>query len=275
MSGMQMRFVDDVEARRRESLLSAFRVWLPRPTLAIDLFSGTSSARCKLMARVPRCAERTHGRSCAARQLALILRSNEAGFQILRLRPRAAGRCAPAAQDGTGLPVEGLPAGRRASRAAGPGARGRVLSVLPRSRAPVQCLLQLLRRHEQRRGRGLPEGQRDRPSADLEGRRQRLGARHAARWLRAPKRAAARRTTRMPSFLGVPGGRARRTETRRAPQAAGGKSPGFARSRRRPPRRPRSRPASRSWSSATTPTPTAAIRAPRTSCAKSSKPITI
>ena len=37
----------------------------------------------------------------------------------------------------------------------------------------------------------------------------------------------------------------------------------------------RSRPGSRNWLSATTPTPTAATRAPRTSCAKSSKPITI
>ena len=100
-------------------------------------------------------------------------------FDSVRVRPDHA----RPVERGPGLPVEGLPIRGRASRAARPGPRGTVLSVLPRSRAPVQRLLQLLRRHEQCRGRGLPEGQRDRPSADLEGRRQRLGARHAARWL--------------------------------------------------------------------------------------------
>ena len=44
----------------------------------------------------------------------------------------------------------------------------RVLALLPRARARVQPFLQLLRRHERRRGRALPEGRRDRPPADLE-----------------------------------------------------------------------------------------------------------
>ena len=84
----------------------------------------------------------------------------------------------------------------------------------------------------------------------------------------------ARPTTRMPSFLGVRVGRARRR--RRAAPSSRWRQKRWIRSiSRRRPRRPRSSRASRSWSSATTPTPTAATRAPRTSCAKSSKPITI
>ena len=51
------------------------------------------------------------------------------------------------------LRLEGLRQRGDASRAEGPAARERVLAVLPRARARVQPLLQLLRRHERRRRR--------------------------------------------------------------------------------------------------------------------------
>ena len=84
-------------------------------------------------------------------------------------------------QEAPGLPVEGLQRRGPTPRAQRTRARGRVLPALPRARAAVQCLLQLLPGHEQRRHRGLPEGQRHRPPSHVEGRRQRMGARHAPR----------------------------------------------------------------------------------------------
>ena len=213
---------------------------------------------------------------CAPR-LAHILRENEARLRntsTASASSRTTSR--PCAQEAPACQWKGCKRAGAAPRARGARARGPVLSALPRARAPVQCLLQLLRRHEQRRDRGLPEGQRHRPPSDLEGGRQRLGARHAPRRSGATRAAMARRFADPHAFFSW---RAARTARRRASapraQAAGAEVAGIPQFDRR--RRPqsRSRRGSRSWSSATTPTPTAGTSAPRTSCAKSSKPITI
>ena len=86
-------------------------------------------------------------------------------FNRIRVKPEAD---RAAARRRAGLPVAGLRAGGDASGAEGARARARVLALLPRPRARVQPFLQLLRRHERRRGRALSEGRRDRPPADLE-----------------------------------------------------------------------------------------------------------
>ena len=103
-----------------------------------------------------------------------------------------------------------------------PRARGRVLPALPRARAAVQCLLQLLPGHEQRRHRGLPEGQRHRPPSHVEGRRQRMGARHAPR-RGACAAATAARSSDPHGFFSWRSARADEAQQRRTLQARGAK----------------------------------------------------
>ena len=67
----------------------------------------------------------------------------------------------------------------------------------------------------------------------------------------------------------------RTSETRPDFEAVGAQVAGGLGSQRKPPSVSRSRPGSRSWLSATIPTPTAETKGPKTSCAKSSKLITI
>ena len=80
------------------------------------------------------------------------------------------------------LPVEGLRQHGDASRAEGAEQRERVLALLPRARARVQPLLQLLLRHERRRRDEVPEGRGHRAPPDLEdGHRQPPGRRRRFR----------------------------------------------------------------------------------------------
>ena len=218
--------------------------------------------------RRSRNADLVHAAACAHTRKTMKLE-----LEILRQRPRQAGPREGRGPRGTGLPVEGLQRCRPAPRAQRPWARGRVLPALPRARAAVQCLLQLLPGHEQRRHRGLPEGQRHGPPADLEGRRQRVGARHAPRHgAYGQPRPALLGSARV--FL-VALGPSRRRRAAANAEAAGAQVARIPQFERRARPATRSRRGSRSWSNATTPTPMGGTKGPRTSCAKSSKLITI
>src|SRR5215470_15855757 len=77
-----------------------------------------------------------------------ILRGNEARLEILRLRARQTRPRQGCGPGGAALPMEGLQRPRPLPRPHGTWARGPVPATVPRSRARVQRLLQLLRRHE-------------------------------------------------------------------------------------------------------------------------------
>ena len=87
------------------------------------------------------------------------------------------------------VPVAGLRGGRHAPRAEGPRPRRRVSALLPRPCARIQPVLQLLRRHERRRGGRLAEGRGHRPPPDLEDGRQRFSRQRDTR-RRPPSRPA-------------------------------------------------------------------------------------
>src|SRR5262245_61190109 len=97
-----------------------------------------------------------------------ILTGDETRLEILRLRAREADPRTGGARARADLPVARLPVGGAAWLAQASRTRGTVLVSLSRPRARVQCLLQLLRRHEQLRYRGLPERQRHRTPPNLE-----------------------------------------------------------------------------------------------------------
>ena len=134
------------------------------------------------MAQVQRSRRSRNARSCARRGLRTYSEDNEARLEIFRQRPRQAGPRAGRAP-------------RRRRPASGRAARRRALHRAPRGRGRegeyyLLCLEHVRQfnasynyfaGHEQRRGRGLPEGQRHRPPSHLEGGRQCLGARHAPR----------------------------------------------------------------------------------------------
>ena len=138
------------------------------------------------------------------------MKFNSPLFDRIRVKP---GEDRRAAAGRAVLRVEGLRQHRDASRAQGPAARERVLALLPRPRARVQPLVQLLRRHERGRRLEVPEGRRHRPPADLEdGHRQPSGRRRLRR-----RRARRTRSTCSASSAPAPaGGRSRSGSSRRA-----------------------------------------------------------
>ena len=99
---------------------------------------------------------------------------NSKYFDRIRIRPDTAPRKAARRRraSGTGAP---MPGGYRAPK----GRLGRpVFQLLPRSRARIQQVLQLLRRHARRRYHRLSALRGDRPSADLgDGRQRRVAHR--------------------------------------------------------------------------------------------------
>ena len=180
MAGVQMRLVDHIEPRRLKRPLQLLTHG--RFDGHLHVLYGSYARIAGDMAHVQRSRPHRATPILCTPRLAHILRRamklDSKYFDSVRVKPdheKAVAREAPACQ-WKGCSAAGV---HRAPR--GRGHEGEYYLLCLEHVRAVQCLLQLLRGHEQRRHRGLPEGQRHGPPADLEGRRQRVGARHAPR----------------------------------------------------------------------------------------------
>ena len=271
VAGMQVRFIDrhrDASAEMPAELLADGRFDGHLRTLYDSVWQdrrgygpGTT---------VEPIAQR---RPCARRGLRTYSADNEVRLEILRLRPRQAGPRAGGAPGGAGLPVEGLHRRRRSTVRPG-GVDGRASITCSASSTCASSMPPTIT------SQGMS-------NADIEAYQKDSVTGHRPTWKAGANSWAHGTRHGMGDMHGSYGRRfsdphgffswrsADPGESATEPQALGAQVARIARFDGAGGPATRSRRGSRSWSNATTPTPTVGTKGPKTSCAKSSKLITI